>query len=132
MEDKVTTYQDVLNSFHSTFQDKVVLASLLEREWFLKAVGKYSFEIEPLNFDEEKLEFDCSLNRYVVDTLGSMMKQFYQQRELSKVNKRVSIVGKELSINSGMSSSKYAENELKEAKEEVESMIYKQTPTAYI
>ena len=71
------------------------------------------------------------MNRYVIDTLAVMMKKYYQQRELSKVNKRVSIVGKDLSINSGMSSSKYAENELEKAQSEMSEMIYKQTPSAY-
>ena len=129
---KVSTYEDVINSFHSSFQDKVLIPESLEREWFLKAVGKYSYEIDPLNFDEELLEFDVKLDRYVIDTLGSMMKKFYQQRELSKVNKRISIVGKDLSVNSGMSSSKYAENELTQVTSEVDEMLFKQTPTAYV
>ena len=129
---KVSTYEDVLSSFHSSFQDKVLIPESLEREWFLKAVGKYSYEIDPLNFDEELLEFDVKLDRYVIDTLGSMMKKFYQQRELSKVNKRISIVGKDLSVNSGMSSSKYAENELTQVTSEVDEMLFKQTPTAYV
>lgn len=128
---KISTYEDVLNSFHSSFQDKVLIPESLEREWFLKAVGKYSYEIDPLNFDEELLEFDVRLDRYVIDTLGSMMKKYYQQRELSKVNKRISIVGKDLSVNSGMSSSKYAENELTQVTNEVDEMLFKQTPTAY-
>ena len=128
---KVSTYEDVLSSFHSSFQDKVLIPESLEREWFLKAVGKYSYEIDPLNFDEELLEFDVRLDRYVIDTLGSMMKKYYQQRELSKVNKRISIVGKDLSVNSGMSSSKYAENELTQVTNEVDEMLFKQTPTAY-
>ena len=95
---KVSTYSDVVNSFHSTFQDKVEIPDALERVWFFKAVGKFSHEIDRLNFDEELYEFDVLLDRYVIDTLGVMMHEFYQQRELSKVNKRVSIVGKDLSI----------------------------------
>lgn len=128
---KVTTYDDVIKSFHSTFQDKVIVPETLEKEWCLKAIGKYSHEVDELNFDEDLLSFDSRLSRYVLDTLGSMMKKFYQQRELSKVNKRISIVGKDVSINSGMSSSKYAENELAEVNTEVGEMIYKQIPSAY-
>ena len=45
-----TTYTEVINSFHSTFQDKVIIPESLEKEWFLKAVGKYSFEIDPINY----------------------------------------------------------------------------------
>lgn len=126
-----TNYLSVLNSFHSSFQDKVILSNLLEKEWFLKAVGKYSHEIEVINYNDETEEFDVELDRYVIDTLAAMMKEYYQQRELSKVNKRISIVGKDLSINSGMSSSKYAENEMLKAESEVNEMLYKQTPSAY-
>ncbi len=128
---KISTYEDVLNSFHSSFQDKVLIPESLEREWFLKAVGKYSYEIDPLNFDEELLEFDVRLDRYVIDTLGSMMKKYYQQRELSKVNKRISIVGKDLSVDGSNGSKTAAKSELEMVSQEVDEMLYKQTPTAY-
>ena len=128
---KISTYEDVLNSFHSSFQDKVLIPESLEREWFLKAVGKYSYEIDPLNFDEELLEFDVRLDRYVIDTLGSMMKKYYQQRELSRVNKRISIVGKDLSVDGSNGSKTAAKSELEMVSQEVDEMLYKQTPTAY-
>ena len=128
---KVSTYEDVLSSFHSSFQDKVLIPESLEREWFLKAVGKYSYEIDPLNFDEELLEFDVKLDRYIVDTLGSMMKKYYQQRELSKVNKRISIVGKDLSVDGSNGSKTAAKSELEMVSQEVDEMLFKQTPTAY-
>ena len=126
-----TTYEDVINSFHSTFQDKVVLPEALEKEWFLKAVGKYSYEISPLYFDENLFEFTTKLDRYVIDTLGSMMKKFYQQRELSKVNKRVSIVGKDISVDGSNGSKTAAKAEWEMVSNEVDEMLFKQTPTAY-
>ena len=128
---KVSTYQDVVNSFHSTFQDKVEIPDALERQWFFKAVGKFSHEIDRLNFDDEVYEFDVLLDRYVVDTLGIMMKEFYQQRELSKVNKRISIVGKDLSIDGSNGTKTATKTELEMVNEEVRNMVYKQTPTAY-
>ena len=109
--EKNTTYTEVINSFHSTFQDKVIIPEGLEKVWFLKAVGKYSFEIDSINFDEELNEFDSKLKRYTIDTLGLMMKKFYQERELSKVNKRISIVGKDLSVGASDNSKKYTEDE---------------------
>lgn len=128
---KVSTYSDVVNSFHSTFQDKVEIPDALERIWFFKAVGKFSHEIDPLNFDEELFEFDKQLDRYVIDTLGVMMKEFYQQRELSKVNKRVSIVAKDLSIDGTGNAKSATKSELDMISEEVKNMLYKQTPSAY-
>lgn len=126
-----TTYTEVINSFHSTFQDKVIIPESLEKEWFLKAVGKYSFEIDPINYIDELEEFDSELNRYTVDTLGLMMKKSYQERELSKVNKRISIVSKDLSIDGSNGSKTSAKSELDKVCEELNNMIYKQTPSAY-
>lgn len=128
---KVSTYSDVVHSFHSTFQDKVEIPDALERVWFFKAVGKFSHEIDRLNFDEELYEFDTLLDRYVIDTLGVMMHEFYQQRELSKVNKRVSIVTKDISVDGSGNAKTASKAELETIHEEVQSMLYKQTPTAY-
>lgn len=129
--ESVSTYEDVIKSFYSTFQDKVVIPESLAMEWFLKAVGKFSYEINPLNFDKKTLVFDIELDRYVIDTLGSMMKKFYQERELSKVNKRISIVGRDLSIDGSNGSKTAAKSELEIVSNEVDEMLYKQTPTAY-
>ena len=128
---KVSTYSDVVNSFHSSFQDKVEIPDALERVWFFKAVGKFSHEIDRLNFDEELYEFDTLLDRYVIDTLGVMMHEFYKQRELSKVNKRVSIVTKDISVDGSGNAKTASKAELETIHEEVQSMLYKQTPTAY-
>lgn len=127
-----TTYQDVLDSFESSFQDKTIIPWTLCKVWFEKAVGKYSFEIEPINYDDTLQQFDKKLDRYVVDYLGLLMKQFYQERELSKVNKRISIVGKDISIDGSNGSKSAALNELKYVTEEVEKMKSNQIPTALV
>lgn len=91
---KNTTAQDVIDSFESGFADKRVLPESLEMIWLKKAVGRYSVELDPLNYDEELMQFDSKLDRYVIDTLAQFMLQMYQKRQVSLVNKRVSIVGK--------------------------------------
>ena len=93
-----TTANDVIQSFESSFVDKKVLSTSLEMEWFRKAVGRFSAELDPLTFDEELHEFDCQLDRYVIDTLAEFMMQSYQESQVSLANKRVSIVGKDISI----------------------------------
>lgn len=126
-----TTANDVIQSFESSFVDKRVLPLSLEIEWLKKAVGRYSIELDPLNFDEELLEFDIKLDRYVIDTLAAFMLQMYQERQVSLVNKRVSIVGKDLSID-GSGNSKTAEkNHLEYVRSQVVEMIENQKPTAY-
>lgn len=126
-----TIYDDIIKSFHTTFQDKVIIPETLELEWFNKAVGKYSYEIETLNYDSVLMQFDKQLDRYIIDTLGSMMKKFYQERELSKVNKRISIVGKDISIDGSNGSKTATKNELEYVSSEVNKMLYNQTPSAY-
>ena len=64
-----TTANEVIQSFESSFVDKKVLPDSLEIEWLKKAIGRFSIELDTLNFDEELNEFDCQLDRYVIDTL---------------------------------------------------------------
>ncbi|MBC5688211.1 hypothetical protein H8S37_04615 [Mediterraneibacter sp. NSJ-55] len=127
-----TTANDVIQSFESSFADKRVLPETLELEWLKKAIGRYSVELDKLNFDEKLKEFDCLLDRYVIDTLAEFMMQSYQERQVSLVNKRVSIVGKDLSID-GSNGTKTAEKaHLEYICEKASNMVHNQKPTAYV
>ena len=132
MSNTLTTAQEVYDSFEASFQDKKNIPTTLEFEWLLKAVARYSVELEPLTFDEKNFEFDRKLDRYVIDTLGAFMKQSYQEREVSKVNKRVSIVGKDISIDGNNGSKTSARNELEYDDSKSSHMIFNQKPTAYV
>ena len=63
-------------------------------------------------FDETAAVFPEGLEQYVVDVLAQMMKVYYMEREVSKVNKRVSIVSKDISIDGNNGSKTAAKNEL--------------------
>lgn len=127
-----TTANDVIQSFESSFVDKKVLPETLEMEWLRKAVGRFSIELDPLNFDDEINEFDCKLDRYIIDTLAEFMMQSYQERQVSLANKRVSIVGKDLSID-GSNGAKTAEKaHLEYIREKAAGMVDNQKPTAYV
>lgn len=126
-----TTAFEVIRSFESSFADKQVLPLPLELEWLKKAIGRYSVELDQLNFDEEILEFDCKLDRYIIDTLAVFMKQYYQERQVSLVNKRISIVGKDLSWDASGNSKKYVKDELDYVLSECVTMVDNQKPTAY-
>ena len=99
--------------------------------WLKKAVARYSVEIETLEFDEEEMSFNEVISQYVIDTLAAFMKQLYQEREVSKVNKRVSIVGKDLSIDGGGHSKTASKNELDYDSSKSAYMVQMQKPTAY-
>lgn len=126
-----TNASEIIDSFESSFADKQVLPESLEMVWLKKAIGRYSVELDPLNFDEELLEFDTKLDRYVIDTLAQFMLQMYQERQVSLVNKRVSIVGKDLSID-GSNGTKTAEkSHLEHIVLGASEMVENQKPTAY-
>lgn len=126
-----TTANEVIQSFESSFVDKKVLPESLEMEWLKKAIGRFSIELDPLSFDVELHEFDCKLDRYIIDTLAEFMMQLYQERQVSLANKRVSIVGKDLSID-GSNGAKTAEKaHLEYIREKASDMVENQKPTAY-
>lgn len=127
-----TKASEIIDSFESSFADKQVIPFELEMVWLKKAVGRYSAELDPISLDPETLCFDAELDRYVIDTLAQFMYQSYQERQVSLVNKRVSIVGKDLSVD-GSNGTKTAEKaHLEYVDEKARNMVENQKPTAYI
>jgi hypothetical protein len=126
-----TTANEVFDSFDSSFRDKEKIPDGLKLVWLKKAVARYSTELDALNFNEEELSFDTVIDQYVIDTLAAFMKQLYQEREVSKVNKRVSIVSKDISIDGGGHSKTASRAELEYDSSKSEYMVQMQKPTAY-
>lgn len=127
-----TTASKVIDSFESSFADKRIVPRDLEIEWLQKAAARYSVEIESISFDGNTEEFDKELDRYSIDILAAYMKQSYQEREVSKVDKRVSIVGKDLSIDGLGNSVKYNHEELSYDNAKSQHMTHNMRPTAYV
>lgn len=127
-----TTAREVFDFFESSFRDKQIIPEELEIVWLKRAIGRYSTELETIEFDELIREFDRELDPYAIDTLAMYMRQSYQERELSKVNKRVSIVSKELSIDGNGNAKAAAKNELDYYADKSDMMTDNQKPTAYV
>ena len=127
-----TNAQDVFDSFESSFRDKEVIPEGLKLVWLKKAVARYSTELDPIEFNEDSMVFEPAIDQYVIDTLATFMKQMYQERETSKVNKRVSIVSKDLSLDGGGHSKTAARNELLYDEAKSGLMVQNQKPTAYV
>ena len=121
---------EVIDSFEASFQDKSIIPLELELLWLKKAVAQYSVEIEPISLVDEET-FDGVIDQYVIDTLAQMMKVYYMEREVSKVNKRVSIVSKDLSIDGNNVSKTAAKGELDYNVVKATIMTANQKPTAY-
>ena len=129
---KNTTYQDVLRSFESSFQDKYVLPPPLIYEWFIKAIGYFSLEVTELGFDSDSNEFDKELPRSVIDCLAALMKIRYQERELSRVNKMNNIIGKDVAFNSTGDTKKATKAELDLLKQTTDEVLHKLKTNSYL
>lgn len=127
----VTEAQDVIDFFESSFADRVELPDSLEQIWLRKAIGRYSLELDALNYDDELMEFDKKLDDYVISTLSEFMKQLYLERQYSLINKRVSIVGKDLSIDGSGTQKVHTKNELDYTSLRASDLVEKQKPTSY-
>lgn len=130
-----TKAQEVYDAFESTFSDRVEVPESLELQWLKMAVGRYNEEIaidpeDELIFDSQYGLFSKPLDQYVISTLGQMIRQLYQEREYSRVNKIASVVGKDLSINGQGNLSKYSKDELSYHSSKLSDMIGNQKPTA--
>lgn len=127
-----TEGKDVIEFFESSFAEKRVLPDSLEKIWLRRAISRYSAELESLNYDEELMQFDTKLDDYVISTLAQFMLQMYQERQVSLVNKRVSIVAKDLSVD-GSNGAKTAEKaHLEHIVLESSEMVENQKPSAYV
>jgi len=126
-----TTANEVFDSFDSSFRDKEIIPDGLKLVWLKKAVARYSTELDTINFNEDEMSFDTNIDQYAIDTLAAFMKQMYQEREVSKVNKRVSIVTKDISIDGSGTTKSAARNELEYDNSKSAYMVQMQKPTAY-
>ena len=129
--EQYTEADEIIQSFESNFADKNELPSTLELMWLKRAVARYSTEIEEVEYDEEEETFSTKLSQYAIDTMANYMWQLYQEREVSKVNKRVSIIGKDLSWNSAGNLNKYNAEELAYIANKSSEMTEHQKPPAY-
>ena len=126
-----TKLSDVIESFESSFMDKKELSDDLVMMWLKKAISQYGVEIEPLEYNEELGEFNSNLNEYVTGTLAVMMKVYYLEREISRVNKIASVVGKDLSINGQNGLQKYTQQELVDVRADLIERLDNLKPPAY-
>ena len=127
-----TKASEVIDSFESSFADKRVIPESLERVWFSKAIGRYCAELWELHFNEVTQEFDRKLSRYTIDLLAEYMKESYQERYLSLVNKRVSIVSKDLSWDGSNGAKTAAKSELENIQSKIRKMTDNLKHTAYV
>ena len=129
---KCTSAQDVIDFFESSFADKQIIPLELEIIWLRKAVSRHSLELDELIFDPEILSFNRKIDDITISTLAAFMKEYYQERQVSKVNKRVSIVGKDLSVDGSNATKTSEKAHLEYVSEQSRDLVENQKPTAFI
>ena len=134
-----TTYQDVVNVFEATFQEKYQLDSSLVLQWFNMAIEEFSREIEPLVFDatiDSFLYYDkdgnvIPLPYLYIQILGYIIKRYYCERQYDRIIKRTNIIGKDLTLNNTSADKAHAKEELDYVDTKISEFYNKLLPTAY-
>ena len=134
-----TTYQDVVDVFEATFQEKYQLDSSLVLQWFNMAIEEFSREIEPLVFDttiNSFLYYDkdgnvIPLPYLYIQILGYTIKRYYCERQYDRIIKRTNIIGKDLTLNNTSADKAHAKEELDYIDTKISEFYNKLLPTAY-
>lgn len=124
------TYQTVMDLFESSFVSKEIIPEDLEMVWFKRAVGRYSFEISPIQYNEKTQEIDSD-NMIVADTLALYMLLFWKERDKAKINMRGQIVTKDISLNGGGAVYTAAKNDYETILAQLNDLITKQKHPAW-
>ena len=127
-----TTYQDVVNVFEATFQEKYQLDSSLVLQWFNMAIEEFSREIEPLVFDttiNSFLYYDKDGNVIPLPYLYIQILGYTIKRD--RVIKRTNIIGKDLTLNNTSADKAHAKEELDYVDTKISEFYNKLLPTAY-
>ncbi len=140
----MTSYTDVISAFESIIKCKYVLADGLVRQWFLNALGEYELNIESLGFDKENDVFTSpspssdafdktgDLKNHVVLSLAEIMKSYYMQQEVRRVNQLNNIIGKDISLNGTGDTKKYTKAEADAIDSKIADLYTKQKSPAYV
>lgn len=140
----MTSYTDVVSAFESIIKCKYVLADGLVRQWFLNALGEYELNIESLGFDKENDVFTSpspssdafdktgDLKNHVILSLAEIMKSYYMQQEVRRVNQLNNIIGKDISLNGTGDTKKYTKAEADAIDSKIADLYTKQKSPAYV
>lgn len=126
-----TTEIDVINCFHSLPMSKTTLPQGLEHQFFLNALSIYELEVETLNYDEEKGEFDSVISRHIITTLSMLMYVNFLTRELSRLEKLNGFHGKDIQMTGNDGSKRVTLADLQLEIQRVEDLLHKQKTHAF-
>ena len=126
-----TTEIDVINCFHSFPMSKQALPAGLEHQFFLNALAEYELEICELGYNDETNEFNDTISRNAVLTLGMIMYTNFLTRELSRIEKLNGFHGKDIQMTGSDGSKRITLSDLELELERVDSLLHTQKIHAF-
>lgn len=140
----MTQYNEVVSAFESIIKCKYKLSDSLVEQWFKNALGQYELDLENLGYDSIAQEFirpsqesdsfepDGRLKYSVVITLAEIMKSYYMEQEVRRVNQLNNVIGKDISLNGTGDTKKYTKAEADAVNEKIAYISVKQKPAALV
>lgn len=128
---ETTTKSDVIRSFHSHPMAKQAFPEDLEDEWFNSALGQYELNVKEIDYDDSTYEFQNTLDKAVIYTLGMMMYLEYLTRELSRLEKLQGFHGKDAHLTGNDASKNVTYKDLVFEQERVQMLLHKQKKHSY-
>lgn len=120
-----TTFEDVLNSFHTHLQERKPLPSGLDYAFFESALAYYELEINSLDYIEDEQKFKSKLDRTVIYALGMLMYVQYLTRELSRIEKLNGFHGKDIQMTGSDESKRTTKADLELEIERCDRLMHK-------
>lgn len=140
----MTQYNEVVSAFESIIKCKYKLSDSLVEQWFKNALGQYELDIESLGYDpmirefvqpsqnSDSFEADGRLKYSVVVTLAEIMKSYYMEQEVRRVNQLNNVIGKDISLNGTGDTKRYTKAEADAVNEKIAYISVKQKPAALV
>lgn len=94
----MTTYDEIINVFHSRFQSNEILPDGLEYQFFKNAIGEYETDLTELGFDKETKDFKEPLSPAQIQILGRLMYKDYLGRYRDRALKLNNVVGRDIQL----------------------------------
>lgn len=123
--------EQIIEIFETKYVDASTLPDGLISLWAKLAIADYEREVSSLKFDVQNEVFKNGISLTTMDVIANIMKLYYLEREFDRQNKKINIVGKDLSLNDTSNAKKMTLSELEYFKSKVDLLLDQAKTPAY-
>lgn len=127
----MTSLEQIINVFETKYVDISPLPNGLVQLWAELAIADYEREVESLDYNSELKCFRKEVPLKIIGIIADIVRVYYLERELDRQNKKINIIGKDLSLNDTGNAKKMTLEELKYARAKVELRLDQAKQPAY-